>query len=342
MARLAPDTGEPAKTIDVNGGNELLQEIEQFRRVVARLDPNATLVHAWALTGGISAQVTALEIARAGGQTQKLVVRRHGPIDLAHNPQIAADEFRLLQILQTESIAAPAPYFLDASCEIFPTPYLIMEFIEGETDFAPANLADQIRQLASKLAAIHRIDGAHHDLSFLPEVTEMFTQRLNQRPSTLDNSFSEGRIRAALTTAWPLPPLNAPVLLHGDYWPGNILWQDGQLAAVIDWEDVAFGDPLADLANARLELLFFYGPDATDDFTRHYLAEAPIDITDLPYWDLCVALRPIAPFAKMFPDEATANTMRERHRSFVERALEAITGHRTNLREDQTRSCPPH
>lgn len=310
-----------------------MQEIEQFQRVVARLDPNATLVRVVPLTGGISAQVTALEIERTDGQTQKLVVRRHGPIDLAHNPQIAADEFRLLQILQAASIAAPTPYFLDASCEIFPTPYLVMEYIEGETDFAPTDLHDQVRQLASQLAAIHRIDGAHHDLSFLRDMTEMFTQRLSQRPARLDDSLSEGRIRDALTPVWPRSLRNAPVLLHGDYWPGNILWQDGELAAVIDWEDVAFGDPLADLANARLELLFFYGPDATHDFTRHYLAEAAIDVTNLPYWDLCVALRPIAPFNKMFPDEATATTMRARHTSFVERALEAITRHRTTIRE---------
>ena len=36
----------------------------------------------------------------------------------------------------------------------------------------------------------------------------------------------------------PPPPVqvNRPVLLHGDFWPGNILWRDGRLVAVIDWE----------------------------------------------------------------------------------------------------------
>ena len=32
-------------------------------------------------------------------------------------------------------------------------------------------------------------------------------------------------------------------LLHGDYWPGNVLWQQGRLAAVLDWEDAALGGP---------------------------------------------------------------------------------------------------
>ena len=114
------------------------------------------------------------------------------------------------------------------------------------------------------------------------------------------------------------------MLLHGDYWPGNVLWKDGALAAVIDWEDAARGDPLGDLANARLELLFFFGPDAPADFTRRYLAASPIDTTDLPSWDLAVALRPIVPFTTMFPDEPTARTMRARHRWFVEQALAVL------------------
>ena len=58
------------------------------------------------------------------------------------------------------------------------------------------------------------------------------------------------RIRDMLASAWPFPRPNPPALLHGDYWPGNILWKDGRLAAVIDWEDACLGDPLVDLAMA--------------------------------------------------------------------------------------------
>lgn len=295
-----------------------------MRKVVSRLEPNARLVRAWPLTGGISAQVIALEIERASGERQKLVLRRHGEIDFGRNPRIAADESRLLQILQTAGIAAPAPCFLDESCDLLPTPYLVMEFIDGEADFTPEEPADLAVQMADQLARIHRIDTARHDLGFLPHMTEQFTRRLRTRPTTLDDSLSEGRIRDALEPNWPRPSRNADVLLHGDYWPGNMLWRDGHLAAVIDWEDVARGDPLGDLANARLELLFFFGPDALHLFTNRYLAQALLDTTDLPYWDLAAALRPIAPFAIMFPDEPTASTMRARHTWFVERALEQV------------------
>ena len=40
-----------------------------FARVVHKLDPHSTLLRAWALKGGISAQVTAVEVEQPDGQT---------------------------------------------------------------------------------------------------------------------------------------------------------------------------------------------------------------------------------------------------------------------------------
>jgi aminoglycoside phosphotransferase (APT) family kinase protein len=36
---------------------------------------------------------------------------------------------------------------------------------------------------------------------------------------------------------------------------------------VLDWEDAAIGDPLADVANVRLELLWARGIEAMEPFT---------------------------------------------------------------------------
>jgi aminoglycoside phosphotransferase (APT) family kinase protein len=46
---------------------------------------------------------------------------------------------------------------------------------------------------------------------------------------------------------------------------------------VIDWEDAAIGCPLADLANARLELLWAAGGEAMEEFTRRYTAMEPVE-----------------------------------------------------------------
>src|SRR5690242_16138717 len=107
----------------------------RFAQVVQKIDPGGVLLRAWPLYGGVSAQVTALEMRQAAGSTRKLVVRQHGPVDLTHNPQIATAEFKLLQIVGTAGVPAPAPYFCDESGAIFPTPYLVMEYVEGAPEF---------------------------------------------------------------------------------------------------------------------------------------------------------------------------------------------------------------
>jgi aminoglycoside phosphotransferase (APT) family kinase protein len=291
---------------------------DAFRRLVQRIEPQSTLRRAWRLTGGVSAEITALEIARPDGRTAKLVVRRHGETDRARNPRIARDEFALLRIAEAHGLAAPKPLYLDESCDLFPTPVLVVAYVEGETDFAPADLAAYLSQMAAELVTIHSVkDGP--ELSFLPRRAT----GIDEPPVNLDTSLSEDRIRAALESARSLAPANAPVLLHGDYWPGNILWRDGNLVAVIDWEDARVGDPLSDLGNCRLEVLWAFGVEAMNDFTEDYLSLTTIDLTDLPYWDLRAALRPCGRLASWGLDAATEQRMRERHGWFVSRALAA-------------------
>src|SRR5205085_7696257 len=123
-----------------------------FAQVVQRLAPASRLLRTWELKGGVSARVTALELEQPDGSTKKMVVRRHGARDLQQNPSVAADEFRLLHILQAAGLPAPAPYDLDESGELFPTPYLVVAFVEGRSDFAPADLPAYILQFAAHLS----------------------------------------------------------------------------------------------------------------------------------------------------------------------------------------------
>ena len=302
------------------------EEDKKFARVAHRIDPHCKLLRVWELEVGVSARVTALEIVRGDGQTQKMIVRQYGDAELKRKPQVAATEFNLLQCLQAAGLVVPVPYYLDQSGEIFSRPYIAIEYVEGKTEFAPHNVDDCILQLTTYLSRIHQVDCSHLDLSFLPQVEGRYAELLRDRAAKVDESLGTGHIRDVLETMWPLPRRNTPVLLHGDFWPGNILWRNGQLVAVIDWEDAAIGDPLADLANSRLEILWAFGIDAMQSFTRQYRSMTSLDFTDLPYRDLCVALRCVDQIGLWGLDETTEKAMREKHQWFVKRAFEQLSG----------------
>jgi aminoglycoside phosphotransferase (APT) family kinase protein len=283
------------------------------------------LLRTWRLEGGVSAQVMAIEIALPDGQTRKLIVRQHGEADLKRNPNIATVQFRLLQILQSSGISTSAPYYVDQTAVIFATPCLVLEYIEGVPEFAPADVADFVRQAATHLAAIHRVNASVHDLSFLPNHTSSITRKLGERPEKLDDSLDEGLIRDKLEAVWPLSQRNDTVLVHGDFWPGNLLWKAGQLVGIVDWEDAALGDPLADVGNTRLEILWAFGTEAMKRFTEHYQSlMTAVDFSNLPYWDLCAALRAAFKIAEWAGDDAKERKMRERHQWFVSKAFEKI------------------
>lgn len=295
-----------------------------FERVIQRIDPAYKLLRATSLTGGISAQVTAVEILRPDRQKQTLLVRQHGEIDRTYNPHIAADEYKLLQIAQTAGLPTPKPYTVDESCAILPIPYIVLEYIDGATVFEPADVTDYIQQVAATLGRIHRVNAASHDLAFLPSQSDAIASKLQHPPTQLDTSLEEGRVREILTAVWPLPEVNPSVLLHGDYWPGNLLWKNGQLVGVIDWEDALVGDPLADVARSRLELCWALGLDAMRQFTEVYQSLTTVDFTHLPYWDLCAAVRHIGKVEGWGLDADTFHRMHQQHQQFIQQALQAI------------------
>jgi aminoglycoside phosphotransferase (APT) family kinase protein len=304
-------------------------ENSRFERLVGEMYPAGRLIRSWTLTGGVSAQVTALEIALPGNLVKKVVVRRYGEADLAGDSQIAAHEFALLQTVQAAGVPVPTPLFYDQTGRIFPKPFIVIEFVEGQTILEPAaaDREDFFGQLAAGLAGIHRVKLGAQDLAFLPDTALEIATKLARKPVQLDDSLQEGAIRAALEKVWPLPPTNPPGLLHGDYWPGNILWRPsrgGRLAVVLDWEDARRGDPLADLANTRQEILFAYGLEAMRIFTERYREIMPLDYTSLPYWELGAALRPAGRIALWAGDAAREKVMRERHAVFVAQAMEFV------------------
>jgi aminoglycoside phosphotransferase (APT) family kinase protein len=310
-------------------------DFQNYERLAQNLIPGSKLLRTWPLKGGISAEMTALEVERPDGRTSKLIVRRPSARALQRNPHAAREELELLRLARSLNLATPTPYYLDQSGEILPTPYLVIEYVEGQPEFAPADLADFTFQLATQLAEIHSVDRSKLELPFLSRPAKGFAEAIGELSPRIDPSFDVARIRATLEAAWPIAQRNASTLLHGDYWPGNLLWRDARLVAVIDWEDATLGDPLIDLAISRLDMLWIFGVDALHSFTQRYTSLMRIDYTYLPYWDLYAALRlarlagpDLAEWVAFFPPlgrpDITEQTLLAHYSHFVGQAFEKL------------------
>jgi aminoglycoside phosphotransferase (APT) family kinase protein len=301
--------------------------------IAEQIAPGAVVVRSWPLRGGISADMTALELQLPGGALRRVVVRRPGPWAAVHDPQAAVREYRVLQIVRSVGVNAPAPLLYDDSGAILPAPYMVVDFIDGEVEHSPGDVGGFVAQIAQEMARIHRVDGTRSELASFPSPDDWLPDARQERAEDDDDALGPRRIRAVLRAAAsgprPVPHPNSPALLHGDPWPGNIIWHHGRLAAMIDWEEAHVGDPLEDLAIARFDVLSMLGWEAMEGLTREYASARPqVDLTDLPYWDLYAALRPSGEFdrwaggwADLGRPDVTAEVLRTLHREFVAHAF---------------------
>jgi aminoglycoside phosphotransferase (APT) family kinase protein len=253
-------------------------------------------------------------------------VRRPTRDTLEERQAVTRAEYDVLARCSALGIAVPAPCFLDTLAQA-----VVLEYVEGAPDFAPANIAHMLEQMATQLAGIHAL--CPHDLGSLRRRWDNAERNVLRAPAELDLTLDEPGLRAVLLELWPWQAQNPDALLHGDYWPGNLLWKDGELSAVLDWEETELGDPLADISVARLDLLWAFGEGAMDAFTRCYRDQTQIDWQNLARWDLCVALRPMSDLARwargyaeppICRPDVTELSMRDGHRRFVQQALRSL------------------
>ena len=215
----------------------------QLNAIARRIDAGASVLRSWPLAGGVSAAMTAFEVADAEGATRRYVLRQPPGWSSAGHEQ------RLLSLVQGRGVPVPVPRLAGEAGDVLEGDWLVLDYAEGEPYFGPAFGPRRATAMATALAAIHAIDTAASDFSFL-------------------RSEGDGR-----------------TLLHGDFWPGNVLWQGEELAAVIDWEDSILGDALFDVAITRLDLALIHGAEAAALFTARYFERTGTEGALLPHWD---------------------------------------------------------
>jgi aminoglycoside phosphotransferase (APT) family kinase protein len=297
--------------------------VGQAEQLLRAFIADLRLVRIWTLAGAANSQVTGIEAERPGGGRCTFVLRQYGPAMVEAEPRIARHEYELLNLLCAAGVPVPRPYLVDESGTIVPGSCILMEHIDGERVHEPDDLDSFLRQLAAALAAVHACGISRTQVPFLPCVNDYAATELDEDTHLSDNIVPEAAIRKAVEANWPPPQVNEGTVLHNDYWPGNVLWRDSRIVAVIDWEEAAFGDPMADLANIRLEIVWHFGTAAMNLLTDEYLARRPsVGTATLPVWDLRAALR-----ASQFPLETLPRpadeiaSMRAAHRDFAMAAL---------------------
>ncbi len=263
----------------------------------------------------LSGRAFQLAVGRAKQVTEKLILLTHSPADRVRNPDIARDEFRLLQTLKRAGLPVAQPLYLARD---HAPPYFIATYLAGSPRFAADDRPAFCRRLAEVLAEIHGVDLARRDLSFLPRQADRLAEYLDAAGP------GDERIRDAMRRAAHLIKPTGRALLHGDFWLGNLLWQGDKLSGIIDWEDAMLGDPLADLGKSRLEMLWALGEQAMAEYSARYLALNPqLDASALPFWDLWGAAR-LPHYASFAADASNAAAMRGQYDRFIQAAIDAL------------------
>lgn len=152
----------------------------------------------------------------------------------------------------------PTQLALGAPAEGYPWHWAIYRWIDAESAADRADIggrSDLASSLGLFLQALQCLDcseaplpGAHnfHRGGPLDTYDEEARRAFHALRGKIDTGAAMKLWKEALATSWG----RRPVWIHGDMSPGNLLIRDGQLVAVIDFGNVAAGDPACDLAIA--------------------------------------------------------------------------------------------
>jgi aminoglycoside phosphotransferase (APT) family kinase protein len=297
-------------------------------RIVEAVAPGARVVQSSRFPGGLSSEMTLLDVELSDGSRRRFVVRRalreRGSIPMAV-------EYRLLQTAWARGLPVPEPLRFDESGSASEQPYMVLGYVDGEPRCTSDDGAEKAGRIADVLASIHALDGSDPTLADLPRRSDAVSRELAACAEPFDEALRERRIVEVLRAHWPPASPDRTALLHCDIWLGNLLWAGSEIVGVIDWENAHVGDPLADVAITRLECAWSFGRDAVDALTDRYVEQTGCDLGALPFWDLAAARRPARELPRWAADwpnygrpDMTVDRMRAAHRWFVDDALTAL------------------
>lgn len=262
----------------------------------------------------------------AGGDFTDLVLKV--PVLGWIGPRMVATNARALQLAAEFGLSAPRLVGADLDGSASGTVATLETWLPGSSALPPAVSVTRLRNAGAALAKVHAF-------SLAPQEDLL----LRLRPVAVDDFAAErreGRMpttgllqRADEMTRQHGVPATDPVFVHGDAWPGNMLFEGDNCTALIDWKTAGVGDPGVDLGGFRLQMAMQYGPDAPDEVLRGWQDQADRDAESVSYWDAIAALNTpteLSGFPGFAADGSPLDTtgVTQRRDEFLQTALNAL------------------
>ena len=171
-----------------------------------------------------------------------------------------AREHRIISALGPTPVPVPPALALCEDEAVNEAPFYVMQFVEGHVlHTAPqtAKLFDEEkrgvigRSVVQVLADLHNLDPDEIGLGTLGKKEDYIARQLKRWTMQWEGSKTRElpameEVGAALRDG--IPQQVGAAVVHGDYRLGNMITgEDGEVAAVLDWELCTLGDPLADV-----------------------------------------------------------------------------------------------
>jgi Ser/Thr protein kinase RdoA (MazF antagonist) len=157
-----------------------------------------------------------------------------------------------------EQVKTPRIISTDTSHKLVPFDYQIIEYVEGKTLFEERHneelVCSVLKEVSDELNKLHQIKMRNYGLVGF-NLSKSWEHYLDTNFAAHIEYLEKHELADVLSIimvyndAISNLPLIQPKLLHGDLSYHNIIVKDGKLAAIIDWEDALFGDPIFDYAN---------------------------------------------------------------------------------------------
>ena len=223
------------------GGSQFLLDASLVRRLLMRQHPDLADKPISETANGWDNSTF-----RLGDQLAVRLPRREAAAGLILNEQRWLPQFK-----NNLPLAIPAPVRTGLPQDEYPWHWSIVPWIPGTTADLAAPDKQQAVVLAAFFNALHAAapeEAPHNPVRGVPLVQRVESVNLRIKSLADKGVLIPKRLMDCWYDAVAAPVDVGPTWIHGDLHPRNILIQEGQIQAIIDWGDVAQGDRATDLA----------------------------------------------------------------------------------------------